>query len=187
MHSNGAASGQVLKQLTWLGPGGRKKGPAAPKTTRVPSAKEGIFRPVSNGPVAEHGPRPVCVRAPPRQAPTPGTPTEGGHAAHACVQAESGPRPEAHARCLLYGVWAHIGSALGQDAATTCGAARYAGKCIDAGSVHVAVGTLRRSRQRGYHTDACTEVNIVGAGTTGHARKATTIKYSAVGAGQCTA
>ncbi len=39
MHSDGAASGQVLKELTWLGPGGRKKGPAAPKRARVRKCK----------------------------------------------------------------------------------------------------------------------------------------------------
>ncbi len=145
--------------------------------------------------MAEHGPRPVCAPTPPRQAPTPGTPTGGEHATHACVQAESGPRPEAHARCLLYGVWAHIDSALGPDAATTCGAARYAGKCSAAERVSARRGRhLRRSRQRGCHTDACTEVNIMRAGSNGHAREATKQRQlntvqnlqRAVGAGQRT-
>ncbi len=83
--------------------------PAAAKRGRPPqrgleyaSTREGIYRPVSNGPVAEHGPWPVCAAAPPRQAPAPGTPTGGEHATHACVQAESGPRPEANA---LPNIW----------------------------------------------------------------------------------
>ncbi len=66
-----------------------KRGRPPQRGPECASAKEGIYRPVSNGPVAEHGPRPVCAPTPPRQAPTPGTPTEGEHATHACVQAET--------------------------------------------------------------------------------------------------
>ncbi len=102
-----------------------------------------------------------------------------------------------HTRCLLYGaMWAHIDSALGPDAAqaaTTCDAARYAGKC-SAAKLWCGQCTSRRAVSATGPDDACTDVNIIGAGATGHAQEATkqrqlnTVRnlHCAVGAGQRT-
>ena len=187
MHSDGATGGQVLRKLDLVRARRPQKGAGRPKEGSSTQAQEKASTgpsPTGRWPNMALGP---CARRLPHgKRPRPGRQPEESTQRLLVSKRRVALGPK-RTRCLIYGVWAHIDTALGPDAATTCDAARYAGKCIDAGSVHVAVGTLRRSRQRGYHTDACTEVNIVGAGTTGHARKATTIKYSAVGAGQCTA
>ena len=198
MHSDGAADGQVLRKLDLARARRPQKGAGRPKEGPSTQAQENASTgpsPTGRWPNMALGP---CARRLPHgKRPRPGCQPEESTRRMLVSKRRVALGPK-RTRCLIYGVWAHIDTALGPDsanAATTCGAARYAGKCSAAERVSARRGRhLRRSRQRGCHTDACTEVNIMRAGSNGHAREATKQRQlntmrklqRAVGACQCT-
>ncbi len=131
-------------------PGGREKGPSAPKG----APREGIYRPVSNGPVAEHGPRPVAwplarMRACSPTASAHARDANRGRACAACL-CPSGESRQALLRTRqprsgrMPSDPVPAGAPERPTAATTC-RERYAGKC-----------SARRRPQQGCCTDrAC--------------------------------